>query len=94
MDQIPGEALNLPIFIHKEPRQHNAHSPRGCILLHMNPNDSEKARSEASKIIAMIIAAIIGLAALITAALYDWSNKEPGERIEAGPVGLVTDTIA
>lgn len=50
----------------------------------MNPNDKneltkEAARDSIIKIIAYIIAAIIGLAALITAFLYDWTNKEPNE---------------
>ena len=26
-----------------------------------------------------VIGALVGIAALITAALYDWENKEPGE---------------
>lgn len=32
-----------------------------------------------TKAILYIAGAIIALAALITAGLYDWSNKEPGE---------------
>ena len=44
------------------------------------PNNTENARqNKAAKIIAYVIAGIIALAALITATLYDWTNKEPNE---------------
>ena len=53
-------------------------------FIHMDPNDKKELTKEAArdsiiKIIAFVIAALIGLAALITALLYDWTNKEPGE---------------
>jgi hypothetical protein len=32
-----------------------------------------------TKLIAYVLAAIVGLAALITSLLYDWENKEAGE---------------
>ncbi len=38
-----------------------------------------------TKGIVWILAGIMGLAALITSVIYDWSNIEPGESVFSGP---------
>lgn len=55
--------------------------PTNCYTyLNMNP----KEKAGLGKIIAFVVAGISGLAALITALFYDWTNKGPDE---AGPFG-------